>query len=374
MDSRDAERQIQLWWCPTSKSTCVCCDVYTALCILCIFFFVYFNFFLLPKPTRSAILFSRWLTNMPVLRLFLVQVRRAKIPPTPPLYVATIAISRCRRSLPLPSDPPSTQWTLIRLPWALLGRLRGLIGVVLTHQQCPLTPVSPIARRHVLLRPDKSSASRSSTSLSSEGSLTETEGSQSPSDPSIIFTEFQTPIKDQGKTTGNVISEDITTQSRGDTLKKWYGNIPPPNTSTIDPSVDQVGHKPEGPDLVQRSLMYRPSSGTDAHPAPFIKTGTGAGTLDDTGADPGKSVFRFDGTPKEHRTSSTGTGTGTKAVSRRQKPAFLTLTGEDSLPNCGQYRYANTKDSLQSPFSPRGKHSTPGYHLNRTLLLPNGPY
>ena len=36
--------------------------------------------------------------------------------------------------------------------------------------------------------PDKSSASRSSTSLSSEGSLTEMEGSQSPSDLSIIST------------------------------------------------------------------------------------------------------------------------------------------------------------------------------------------
>ena len=154
---------------------------------------------------------------------------------------------------------------------------------------------------------------------------------------------------------------------------------PPPNTSTIDPNVDQVGHKPEGRDLVQRSLTYRPSSGTDAHvhPAPFIKTCTGAGTLDDTGADPGKSVFRFDGTPKEHHTSSKGAadgaGSGTKAVSRRQKPAFLTVTGEDSLPNCGQYRYANTKDS-SLPSVQGESESTPGYHLNRTLLLRNGPY
>ena len=74
--------------------------------------------------------------------------------------------------------------------------------------------------------PDKSSASRSSTSLSSEGSLTETEGSQSPSGLSIISTESQTLKKGQGKTTGRVVSEDITTQSRVDTPKKWYGDTP----------------------------------------------------------------------------------------------------------------------------------------------------
>ena len=73
---------------------------------------------------------------------------------------------------------------------------------------------------------DKSSASRSSTSLSSEGSLTETKGSQSPSDLSIISTESQTLKKGQGKTTGGIVSEDITTQSRGDTSKKEVWRYP----------------------------------------------------------------------------------------------------------------------------------------------------
>ena len=172
--------------------------------------------------------------------------------------------------------------------------------------------------------PDKSSASRSSTSLSSEGSLTETEGSQSPSDPSILFPESQTPKKGQGKINGSVVTEGITTQSRGDTSKKRYGDTPHPNTCTINSFFHQVRHKPEGQDSEQRSLMPRPCSGTGAHahPAPSIKPGTEAGTQDNTGTDPGKSVFRFDGTPKGYRTPSkgtadgAGTGTGTKAVSR----------------------------------------------------------
>ena len=150
--------------------------------------------------------------------------------------------------------------------------------------------------------PDKSSASRSFTSLSSEGSLTEMEGSQSPSDLSSISTGSQTLGKGQGKTTGGVISIDITTQSRCDTPKKRDGNTPPPppNVSTINPLFDQVRHKPEGQDFEQRSLMSRPCSGTGAHahPAPSTKPGTGAGTQDDTGADPGKLVYKFDGVPK----------------------------------------------------------------------------
>ena len=162
---------------------------------------------------------------------------------------------------------------------------------------------------------------------------------------------------------------------------------PPPNTLTIDPSVDQVGHKPEGRDLIQRSLTYRPSSGTGAHahPAPSTKPGTGAGIQDDTGADPGKSVIRFDGTPKGHRTPFKGTadgaGTGivTKAVSRtatrktgnRAKACLSYLYSEAVQEKIAFPTVGNTALlSPRTPFSPRGKRKLTGLSPEQNFTPP----
>ena len=113
-----------------------------------------------------------------------------------------------------------------------------------------------------------------------------------------------------------------------------------------------------------------PGTGAHAHPAPSAKPGTGAGTQDDTGADPGNSVIRFNGTPNGHRTPSkgtadgAGTGTGTKAASR----TATRKTGSKAK-TCLSYLYSdavqekiafptvgnNALLSPRTPFSPRGK-------------------
>ena len=126
--------------------------------------------------------------------------------------------------------------------------------------------------------------------------------------------------------------------------------------------------------------MSRPCSGTGAHahPAPSTKPGTGAGTQDDTGADPGKLVYKFDGTPKGDRTPSRGTAngtvTGSKTVSRtatgkmgsKLKPKSLTYSGAVKRTNRllaeVQLSPLAKVPNLppRTPYSPRGKRKHTG--------------
>ena len=98
---------------------------------------------------------------------------------------------------------------------------------------------------------DSSSTSSSFQTPSSEGSSTETDASQDPSDQSSVITGPQTPRKGNGEVTGTSISKDIVTQNGGDKPFWRDGNTPPPCMSTINPRFDQEGHKPEPQDLEQ---------------------------------------------------------------------------------------------------------------------------
>ena len=64
--------------------------------------------------------------------------------------------------------------------------------------------------------PDSPSTSRSLQTPSSEGSSTETDASQDPSDQSSVITGPQTPRKGNGEVTGTSVSKDMVTQSGGD--------------------------------------------------------------------------------------------------------------------------------------------------------------
>ena len=117
--------------------------------------------------------------------------------------------------------------------------------------------------------PDKSSDSRSYSTLSSEGSSCGTEPSQNPFDQSSVLTGPQTLRKDKGEVTGVNTSKDMVTQSGGDRPFCRYGDTPPPCTFTRPP-LDQVRHKPESQDLEQRSLMGSPYSESGAHAHPTL--------------------------------------------------------------------------------------------------------
>ena len=126
--------------------------------------------------------------------------------------------------------------------------------------------------------------------------------------------------------------------------------------------------------------MSRPCSGTGAHahPAPSAKPGTGAGTQDDIGADPGKLVYKFDGTPKGDRTPSrgtaNGTGTGSKTVSRtatgkmgsKLKPKSLTYSDAVKATNrlLAEVQLSPLVKTPnlppRTPYSPRGKRKHTG--------------